>query len=110
MNEHSELRNDIETGKGDLQGGLGDVPLPLEVALTSLNIVTELAVFVHKVNKLLGQLQVLCRDRAFATLEGVFPLCLLSAQVLCSLKLLEHVHAEHDEVEVLVDVVHDLGF
>merc|ERR1719507_2845902 len=87
------------------EGGSGDVSLPLEPALSLINHTSESGVLLHELNEGLGDLQLVSGDGGLATGQSV----LIGPSVLSQISGLAHVGGEDNEIEVLVDVVHDLG-
>merc|ERR1719195_907643 len=84
------------------QGGSGDVSLPLQSALAFLHHVSEVVLLLHVLDKGLGDLQLVSG-------EGVLVLLLIGESILGHLSSLTHVGGEDNQIEILVDIVHDLG-
>jgi len=87
----------------------GNVSLPLEFALALINDGSELGVLIHVSNEGLGKLQLVSGGGDLSTGEGEVLLVLIGGSVLAEDGSLTEVCSEADEIEVLVDVVHDLG-
>jgi len=87
-----------------------DVSLPLEVTLASLNVFPHPGVLIHEGLEGSGNLEVLGGNGALARGRKSHSGLLLSLNNLpggnCGLS---HVASKDDEIEILVDVVHDLG-
>merc|ERR1719397_1304146 len=102
----------LEVGRGESfkvgEGGSGDVPLPLQLALALIDSSPQAGVFAHIINKGLGDLQLVGRDGSLAAGQPVLGFVLIGPN-LGQHSGLTHVGGEGDQVEILVDVVHDLG-
>merc|ERR1719516_153693 len=86
-----------------------NISLPLEVTLASVNETSERLILVHEVNKGCSKLQILGWDGAFATgREGDSRLLVSLNSLTGSSCSLSHVSSKDNDVEILVDVVHDL--
>ena len=92
-----------------IQSVLGNVTLPLQLALAFLADGPQAGMFLHPVDELLGQLEALGGGGDLAAGEGEGLLVLLGDAVLGHLALVSQVGSEADQVEVLLDVVHNLG-
>ena len=93
-----------------VEGCWRDVSLPLQVTLATLNQVSEAGGGVDKVNKALLQLKVLGGDGALAGGGQSNSGLLVGLNGLPGGgSSLSHVASKDNDVEVLVDVVHDLG-
>merc|ERR1719414_1602903 len=92
-----------------IQSVLGNVTLQLQFALAFLADGPQAGMFHHPVDKLLGQLEALGGGGDLAAGEGESLLVLLGDAVLGHLALVSQVGSEADQVEVLLDVVHNLG-
>merc|ERR1739848_268528 len=95
----------LQVGKGLW----GDVSLPLQLSLALINDGSELGVFAHVVNKGLVELQLVSRGGDLATGEGEGLLVVLRGSLLAGEGGLTQVGSEANEIEVFVNVVHDLG-
>ena len=87
----------------------GDVSLPLQLTLTLINNGSELGVLIHVSLEGLVELELVSRGRNLATGQGESLLVVLRSSILAEDGCLTQVGGEADHVEVLVDVVHDLG-
>merc|ERR1712154_207069 len=87
----------------------GNVSLPLEVALASVHHGPQTGVLVHEINERFADLEILGRDGALST-GGQSNISLLVGLNGLSggCAGLSDVASEHNQIEVLVDVVHDL--
>merc|ERR1719481_1814147 len=82
---------------------LRNISFPLKVALSSVNHGPHPVVLLHVFSKFLADLQVLGRNGTLSTgRKGHFSL-------LVSLNCFSHVSSKGNDVEVFVDVVHDLA-
>jgi len=95
----------LQVGKGLW----GDVSLPLQLSLALINDGSEFGVFAHVVNKGLVELQLVSRGGDLATGEGEGLLVVLRGSILAEDGGLTQVGSEANEIEVFVNVVHDLG-
>merc|ERR1719309_9129 len=91
------------------QGLWGDVSLPLELALALIDDGPQLGVFVHVSGEGLGELQLVSGGGHLSSGKGEVLLVLIGGSVLAQEGSLTQVGGEADQVEVLVDVIHDLG-
>merc|ERR1719228_2034972 len=102
----------LEVSRGELlkvgQGGRRNVTLPLQVALASVNESSQVGVLLHEGSEGPGELELVAGDRCLATRQSQGGLLLVRHCGPGHLRHLSHVGGEHDEVVVLVDVVHDL--
>merc|ERR1719411_2435258 len=103
----------LEVGGGQRlqvgESGGGDISLPLEPTLTLVNHGSQTFVFLHELNEGLVDLQLVSGDGGLASRESVLGLVLVRQRVSGQVGGLTHVGGEDNEIEVLVDVVHDLG-
>merc|ERR1712141_626671 len=65
--------------------------------------------FLHELNKSLGKLQLTGWGGNFSSSQTILLLLIIRPSVLGQLSSFAHVCGEDNEIEVLVDVVHDLG-
>ena len=104
----------FEVGVGQVlevvQSVLGNVSLPLKLALALLADLPQAGVLLHPGHESLGQLQALGGGGDLASGEGESLLVLLRHALRGNLALVSQVGGEADQVEVLLDVVHNLGF
>ena len=104
----------FEVGVGQVlevvQSVLGNVSLPLKLALAFLADLSQAGVLLHPGHESLGQLQALGGGGDLASGEGESLLVLLRHVLSGNLALVSQVGGEADQVEVLLDVVHNLGF
>merc|ERR1712165_572596 len=92
------------------QGGWRDVSLPLEVSLPSVHHGSQAAVLAHKLNKRFAHRQLLGGDGAFpAGWQSKSGLLVRLNGFSGSNGGLPHVTSEHNQIEVFVNVVHNLG-
>ena len=86
----------------------GNISLPLKITLACFNHISDAAVLLTEGSEGLGELQFIAGNGTASSRESEVLLLVLrtgfSGQVSC----LPHVGGEDDQVEVLVDVVHDL--
>merc|ERR1719461_1192351 len=102
----------LEVGLGQVlqvrQSCWGNVSLPLKVTLTIINHIPDILVLLAEGSEGLGELQFIAGNGTASSRESEVLLLVLrtgfSGQVSC----LPHVGGEDDQIEVLVDVVHDL--
>ena len=87
----------------------GDVSLPLQLALALINDGPQLGVLGHVGLEGLGELELVSRGGDLSSGEGEVLLVIFRGLVLGKDGGLTQVSGEADQVEVLVDVVHDLG-
>merc|ERR1712045_666704 len=110
MDDLSKVSLEVSRGKffkvGQSSGR--NITLPLEVALARVDQPPQLGVLAHEVNEGPGELQLVTGDRCLATGQSQGSLLLVCHCGSGHLGHLPHVGGEHDEVVVLVDVVHDL--
>merc|ERR1719282_121698 len=93
-----------------VEGCWGNVSLPLQVSLASLHQLSQTWVLIDEVNKAALKLQILGGDGTLARGRQSNISLLISLDNLSgSGSSLSHVGSEDNDVEVLVDVVHDLG-
>merc|ERR1719282_1154853 len=93
-----------------VEGCWGNVSLPLQVTLASLHQLSQTWVLIDEVNKAALKLQILGGDGTLARGRQSNISLLISLDNLSgSSSSLSHVGSEDNDVEVLVDVVHDLG-
>merc|ERR1712038_2011018 len=85
----------------------GNVPLPLEVALSCFNHISDSFILLTKLSKGLGELELISRNGTSATRQGELLLGILRAGLPGQVSSLPHVGGENNQVEVLVDVVHN---
>merc|ERR1711997_287975 len=103
----------LEVGGGERlevgESSSWDISLPLEPALAFINHAPQTAVLLHELNEGLADLQLVPGDGSLAAGQSVLGLVLVRQRVPGQVSGLAHVGGEDDEIEVLVDVVHDLG-
>merc|ERR1712179_1614 len=87
-----------------------DVSFPLEVALASLNHVSDSLVFLTEGSKGLGELKLVSRNSTPSSRQSQVLLNLLRAGLPGQISSLPHVGGEDNQIEVLVDVVHNFHF
>merc|ERR1712186_249533 len=111
MDDLAKVGLEISLGKvlqvGERCGG--NVPLPLQVALSCFNHISDSFVLLTKLSKGLGELELISRNGTSATRQDELLLGILRAGLPGQVSGLPHVGGEDNQVEVLVDVVHDLG-
>merc|ERR1711990_603582 len=91
------------------ESGSWDVSLPLEPALAFINHANQSGVLLHELDEGLVDLQLVSGDGGLSSRESVLGLVLVGQRVPGQVSGLAHVCGEDNEIEVLVDVVHDLG-
>merc|ERR1711990_589220 len=103
----------LEVGGGERlqvgEGGRWDISLPLEPALALIDHASQSGVLLHELNEGLTDLQLVSGDGSLATGQSVLGLVLIRQRVSGRISGLAHVGGEDNQIEVLVDVVHDLG-
>merc|ERR1711990_487631 len=103
----------LEVGGGERlevgEGGRWDISLPLEPALALIDHASQSSVLLHELNEGLTDLQLVSGDGSLATGQSVLGLVLIRQRVSGRISGLAHVGGEDNQIEVLVDVVHDLG-
>jgi len=87
----------------------GNVPFPLEVALAFIDHGLQVGVISGELGEGLGELELVARDGAASSGQSQVLLSILRARLPGQVSGLPHVGSEDNQVEVLVDVVHDLG-
>merc|ERR1719270_400584 len=110
MDNLAEVPLEVLAGER-LQVGQGvgwDVSLPLEPALALLHEGPELAVLLHELDECLLQLQLVSGGRDLASGQREALLVLLRGGLLAHDHSLPNVGGEDNQVEILLDVVHDL--
>merc|ERR1711990_1098703 len=95
----------LQVGKS----GSWDISLPLEPTLALINHGSQAFVLLHELNEGLVDLQLVSGDGGLSSRESVLGLVLVGQRVPGQVSGLAHVCGEDNEIEVLVDVVHDLG-
>merc|ERR1711884_275317 len=102
----------LEVGLGQvLQVGercRGNVSLPLEVTFAGLDHIPDVLVLLAEGSEGLGELEFVAGDGTSTSGESQILLLLLGTRLPGQVSGLPHVGREHDQIEVLVDVVHDL--
>merc|ERR1719347_1410641 len=69
------------------------------------------SIFSHELYKGPRDFQISCRNRAFSTgWEGHISLLVSLNSFPCCRSLFPHVSSKHNQIEILLDIVHDLGF
>merc|ERR1719500_771409 len=91
------------------ESGSWDISLPLQPALAFINHASQACVFLHELNEGLTDLQLVPGDGSFSTRQSILGLVLIRQRVSGKISGLAHVGSEDNEIEVFVDVVHDLG-
>merc|ERR1712223_2166592 len=93
-----------------IQSLLGNFSLPLEFTLTIIADCSQIFISVHPGNKGILELQALSWSGNFATSQSESLLVFISDTILGTLALITEISSEADQIEVLLDVVHDFGF
>merc|ERR1719193_938488 len=111
VDNSAKVALEVTGGKGlkVSQGLWGDIALPLQLALALIDNGSELGVLLHVLNEWLGEFQLVSRSGHLSTSEGEVLLVLVRGSILAEDSSLTQVGGKADEIEVLVDVVHDLG-
>merc|ERR1711887_269983 len=87
-----------------------NVSLPLQVSFSSVNQGSKGSIFFHEGREGSSNLQFSCRNRTFSTGRKSYRSFLVSFNSLpSSCGLFTHVSSKDNQVEVFLDVVHDLG-
>merc|ERR1719250_223271 len=87
-----------------------NVSLPLQVSFSSINKGSKGSIFSHEIRKGPSNLQISCRDRTFSTGRKSYSSFLVSLNSFpSSCGLLSHVSSKDNQVEIFLDVIHDLG-
>jgi len=103
----------LEVGVGQVlevvQSVLGNVTLPLQFTFAFFTDGSEVFVLVHPYDEALDQFEVFGRGGNFASGQSESFFVLVSDAILGSLGLISEVSGKADQVEVLLDVIHDFG-
>merc|ERR1719250_374465 len=87
-----------------------NVSLPLQVSFSSVNKGSKGSIFSHELSEGSANLQFSCRDRTFSTGRKSYSSFLVSLNSFpSSCSLFTHVSSKNNQVEIFLDVVHDLG-
>merc|ERR1711992_435170 len=109
MDDLAKVGLEVRLGKvlqvGESSGG--NVSLPLEVTLACLNHISDSFVLLTKLSKGFGQLELVSRNGTSATRQSELLLGILGAGLPGQVSGLPHVGGEDNQVEVLVDIVHN---
>merc|ERR1712018_486703 len=112
VNDLAQIFLEISIGQTDqvVQSILGNVSFPLEFTLTFVTKLSQRTLFVHPGYESLSKLQALSGSGNFATSQSESLLVFVSDTILGNLALITEISSEADQIEVLLDVVHDFGF
>merc|ERR1711878_164201 len=109
MDDLTKVGLEVSLGKvlqvGESCGG--NVPLPLEVALAFIDHGLQVGVISSELGKGLGELELVAGDGASAARQSELLLNILRAGLPGQVSSLPHVGGEYNQVEVLVNVVHN---
>merc|ERR1719510_1162253 len=89
---------------------LRNVSLPLKFALAIFAYRSQICMFLHKGLESLGQTQILGRCGHFATSQNEILFINFAHSTNGSSRLFPQVSSKDNQIEILLDVVHDLGF
>merc|ERR1719210_2105477 len=86
-----------------------DISFPLQFTLTLFYHISHLAVLIHVLNKCFRELQFTSWGRYFSSSQTILLLLIIRSSIFSKFSCLAHVSSEDNKIEVLVNIVHDLG-
>merc|ERR1711976_258877 len=86
-----------------------NVSLPLKFTFTLINHSSEFGVLLHVLDKGLGKLQLTCRCGDLSSGQTILLLLIIRSSILGQFSHLAHEGCEDNQIEIFVNVVHDLG-